>query len=48
MAKKVVRDIGRTTYRLYREIFIKKYYVHSLVQKLDHLTCSKFEFTTTL
>ena len=28
-----------------REIFIKKYYV---VQKLDHLTCSKFEFTTFL
>ena len=29
----------------YREIFIKKYY---LVQKLDHLTCSKFEITTSL
>ena len=29
----------------YREIFIKKYYV---VQKLDHLTCSKFEITTSL
>ena len=29
----------------YREIFIKKYYV---VQKLDHLTCSKFEITTPL
>ena len=27
----------------YREIFIKKYYI---VQKLDHLTCSKFEITT--
>ena len=27
------------------EIFIKKYYV---VQKLDHLTCSKFEITTSL
>ena len=26
-------------------IFIKKYYV---VQKLDHLTCSKFEITTSL
>ena len=29
----------------YREIFIKKYYV---VQKLDPLTCSKFEITTYL
>ena len=29
----------------YREIFIKKYYV---VQKLDHLTWSKFEITTSL
>ena len=29
----------------YREIFINKYYV---VQKLDHLTCSKFEITTSL
>ena len=29
----------------YREIFIKEYYV---VQKLDHLTCSKFEITTSL
>ena len=29
----------------YREIFKHKYYV---VQKLDHLTCSKFEITTSL
>ena len=29
----------------FREIFIKKYYI---VQKLDHLTCSKFEITTFL
>ena len=29
----------------YREIFIKKYYT---VQKLDHLTCSKFVITTCL
>ena len=29
----------------YFEIFIKTYYV---VQKLDHLTCSKFEITTSL
>ena len=29
----------------YREICIQKYYV---VQKLDHLTCSKFEITTSL
>ena len=28
-----------------REIFINKYYI---VQKLDHLTCSKFEITTSL
>ena len=28
-----------------REIFIQNDYV---VQKLDHLTCSKFEFTTSL
>ena len=27
------------------EIFIKKYYI---VQKLDHLTCSKYSITTTL
>ena len=29
----------------YRDIFSKKYY---LVQKLDHLTCSKLEITTSL
>ena len=29
----------------YREIFIKKY---SIIQKLDHLTCSKFVITTSL
>ena len=29
----------------YPEIFIKKYYV---VRKLDHLTCNKFEITTSL
>ena len=29
----------------YHYIFIKKYYV---VQKLDNLTCSKFEITTSL
>ena len=29
----------------YPDIFIKKYYV---VKKLDHLTCNKFEITTSL
>ena len=29
----------------YRKIVIKKYYI---VRKLDHLTCSKFVFTTSL
>ena len=29
----------------YREILIKKYYV---VKKVDHLTCNKFEITTSL
>ena len=29
----------------YREIFIKKYYI---VQKLDHMRCSKFKITTSL
>ena len=39
---------ARTIFELrcdYREIFIKKYYV---IQKLDHLTCSKFEIMTSL
>ena len=31
----------------YREIFIEKYYI-DLVQKLAHLTCSKFQITTSL
>ena len=32
----------------YREIFIKIYYSLYVVEKLDHLTCSKFVITTSL
>ena len=42
---KFCKDYFQVTRRLRGEIFIKKYYV---VQKLDHLACSKFEITTSL